>query len=110
MIFSPFSWRLWKISRFGVFEDRPESSGPAVEIYGIFGGEDGGAGEPVHERTLLHPLPREEQRSAARLRSHRSSWYSQLYSAAVPQYSGEDLKIVAMNMCTSGANCAKIPQ
>lgn len=105
-----FSWRLWKISRFSVFEDWPESSGPSFKIYGVLGCKDSGAGEPLHERTLLHPLPHEEQRSAAGLHSNSSSRYQKLYSTAVSKYSGEQFKMLVMNLRRNSSQIYVIPQ
>lgn len=114
MLFDPkwfyFASRLWKISRFSVFEDWPESSGPSFKIYGVLGCKDSGAGEPLHERTLLHPLPHEEQRSAAWFYSNSSSWYQKLYSTAVPKYSGEQFKMLVMNLSKNNSQKYVIPQ
>lgn len=83
------SWRLWKIPRFRVSEVWPESGGSPFKVHGVFRCQDSSASEPFHERTLLDPLPHEEQCSATCLRTHSTSWDSELHSTAVPKYSGE---------------------
>lgn len=86
---SSSSWRLWKITGLRCSENWSESGGLAFEVHGILGCQGGCASEPLHEWTLLHPLPHEEQRSAARLHSHSTCWYPKLHSSTVPKYSGE---------------------
>lgn len=58
-IFS-FSLRLWKVTRFRGSEDWPESGGPPFKVHGVFGCQGRSAFEPLHEWTLLDPLPHEE--------------------------------------------------
>ncbi|MEQ2189917.1 hypothetical protein GOODEAATRI_030236 [Goodea atripinnis] len=86
--------KLWEIARLRGSKDGAESGGSPLAVHGVSGSQGCCASESLDERTLLHPFPHEEQRTATRLRSYSTSWYPELLCTAIQKNPGESTECI----------------